>query len=698
MRRLRLLAALPVVLLAAGLSTPGGAAAAAVPTLQPYLVQEPAVAGYPAATVLLASPDSAQLGLRLKDVPADVGSPCSPTRFSVQLPTLVWGDTVPPEECGSEGSDPVEPALPLTVPGGTPCGDYPTLAQQTDGKGTVWSARGVLRVQGCPTEFDAMPLDQVRTGEPTTYTFRGRYLPPALPGTRTRTYAVVVDGSQVGDDVVVHGFPTAPFRRSADLDLACGRHPAQLVDRTDGTTVAARTLAVRCPALVLDPDTVARTALPLDAAAVVSGLLPDAPYALALDGAPVARGGTDAEGADRHAVPLPDRLACGVHVVAVDQDLPDPTGLEPFPEVVPADPPGPPPGPLDLRPDSPVRLAPVPPSPGAGPPVRVLATSPPTDGPTEGGGTVARHVHVVAPLTVSCPGAPTLDVTPELVVDAGQPVEYRAAGSGFGDDAQVTLTAGGQPAGSQPVTADGLGRFAAAATLRLPCGATTFSAVDAAGHRAVDTVQVRCPALVLHPAVVAQSALPGAVDAAGSGFASGAAVDVLLDGSDVGDATASVDGAVPATVPLGAGLSCGTHRVELRQRGAVPAPTAGADLTVVCPPAHSPLLTVGPDVLPGGRTAVVTGTDLPPGPLHLVWQLPGGAQRPALGTAVQASGGGLRLTVLLLRGELLGPRRLLALPSTGPLVAATDSTLVVPGVVEPGRRPGGAGVGPFARR
>jgi hypothetical protein len=262
----------------------------------------------------------------------------------------------------------------------------------------------------------------------------------------------------------------------------------------------------------------------------------------------------------------------------------------------------------------------------------------------------------------------------------------------------VTVTAEGQPVPLPSLRTDGLGRFAQAVRLRLPCGPTTFSAVDAAGRRANDLVEVRCPALRLDPDTVDRGSLPVDVPAEGSGFDSDAPLDVTLDGVDVGDVRADDAGRAELTVPAASDLRCGIHHVALQQRGKAPAPRAEAALTVACPPSGTPLLDVAPDVVAHGQIALVTARDLPPGPVRLLWRHRDGTQRAALPRTVDPVEGRLRLRLLLMDGERPGPRRLLALTDGGLVVADTEVTLVVVNPFQPGRHGQESRVGLLGRR
>jgi hypothetical protein len=232
-----------------------------------------------------------------------------------------------------------------------------------------------------------------------------------------------------------------------------------------------------------------------------------------------------------------------------------------------------------------------------------------------------------------------------------------------------------------------------------PCGTYPVRAERAAEVVVYAVGEIRvteCQAITLDPPAVPREELPRDVTVRGTGFGRGVPVDLLLDDVDVGDGRTERSGEVTSLLLAPAGLACGPHQVTVRERvaaGAAPGAEASAVLTAVC----TPVLDVRPEVVEAGFTALVTGHDLPPGQvLTLQWDVQG-AVRPA-GTITVAADGTVQGSLLLLRGEPLGARRLTATDGGAFTVADVQTTLVVPGSFQPGRRSVGGPIHLVGRR
>ena len=602
--------------------------------------------------------------VRLTAVPSD-----ATTSYALALRPRRVVVTVAPEPGDEKGT--WSSSATFSLPGDTACGTYTLTAVLAvrSARTAPPTAGGAIEVVGCPPELEVAPDDEVRTAPTLPWSFRARQLPAQAVGGR-----LLVDGEQVGPEL-----STTSHWAAAELARDCGNHDVQVVART-GEVLETRTTRLRCPSAVLEQDAVDRTALPLDLQLDVRELASGTPFEVQLDGDVVARSATDATGSTRVTVPVPDRSACGPHDLVVRQALPPVPALQPYPEPEPE--PQVPSSAPTARPTAAPTTRPT------TRPTATVATLPTTHGPVvvlraavQDLPAAGRTAEVTVPLTVRCPQTPTLEVTPPVRADDGRPVTYDLRGDGFGDDAEVELTAGGTVV---PVArADSLGRMTAQVALRLPCGSTTFTATDADGRSAQDAVEVRCPSLRLDPDTVSSAELPRSVSAQAAGFDGGVALDVLLDGALVGRTTGDAGTAV---LPLRAapGLSCGHHDVTVRDVTTDSAPQARATLTVTCPPRATPVLDVSPEVVTDGHVVGVAGSKLPPGELRLVWRLADGTRLPATRRPVWTVDGRLRLDVLILRGEPAGPRQLLVVGG-GAVVGDADTTLVVLDSVQPGR-------------
>lgn len=676
--------------------------------LQSYLsVTSPGTSTGAFTTTLLQSSLPATVRVALNGLP-DTGSRPDPEalyRFSLQTP---FGPQVQDVgSTGTSGSVGLGRVALVDFPLGatTPCGRFPvrvaTRLNLNDDTTPVWDASGTVIVDGCPREFAARnPLVIREAPGPIDFQFAGRYFPNRF--SRADSGVPLVSPIQIAvDGTVVDSVPTEDsteellvFDRRVPLDLSCGTH-AVAASTPELGILSTTTIEVRCPTLTLSRDTFTRPELPEDITASVTGLLGQDEYLVYLDGEVVTADSTTPEGTGATVLTLPGRLDCGLHFVQITQVV-TPSS---FPTVDPVPPAAGPAAP-------PTVLPPVEPDPGPIVTLRKAPLTPKAPATTSNALTappVLKDLLATAPVTVRCPGAPSLTVTPDLTVDNGHQQPYALSAQGFSDSTPLTVTVGTQTVFVPPGITTPLGEFVGTVALRLPCGPTTFLVRDPAGRAAADVVFQRCPKVVLNPFVIDRRQLPRLTKASGTGFGRAVPVDVLLDGTDIGDATTSNAGTLVFQVPVPKAIGCGGHQVTIRQRTPTPPPAAKAVLLIVCP--LDPVLEVAPEVISTGFTARVTGEQLPPGPTRLVWDLGEGVQRPAMGNrlATVLPDGTLSLSVLLMRNEPVGPRTLLALDPDGPDAGAiravdAEDTLVVLSSFQPGRRSAGSTIGLLGRR
>lgn len=229
-------------------------------------------------------------------------------------------------------------------------------------------------------------------------------------------------------------------------------------------------------------------------------------------------------------------------------------------------------------------------------------------------GAVSQVVRSASITIVDGTSRPVITIDPATAPPGG---EVSIGGSGFDPGETVTITIGGETAGTGTVGEDGTFAVVVTVPAGLPAGPAPVVAIGAqSGTPAGGTLVVQPvpqPALVVSPA----SAAPGAsVSIIGVGYVPGELVTVTLDGTAVSAAViAGPDGTFVVTVTVPADAAAGDYTVT----GSAPSGTASAPLVVEdAAPVYDPSIVVAPDEVAAGGTITVTGSGFAPGETVLV--------------------------------------------------------------------------------
>jgi hypothetical protein len=307
-----------------------------------------------------------------------------------------------------------------------------------------------------------------------------------------------------------------------------------------------------------------------------------------------------------------------------------------------------------------------------------------------GANTVAAEAEVDGGSTGFEVGSATIDlacasisVSPSLVGNQQLPATFAVTPQGFPAPGGFTLTVDGAPQAFTPGPDATLG-FSGSPS----CGAhqvTLSQTVDGQPISASAQITVLCPQIAVTPSSIPLAGEPATVTVTGTQFHANQPVSISLNGAVVGSTVTGEDGSF--SVPITArGLDCAAHQVTAAEQPAAGGPAflfSATTLLLVTDCTRS--LTVDRAVLEPGQVTRVTGTGFAPGvPVTLTWQLPGGA--PLLGTlTVTADGrGDISGFFLVIPGDVLGARQLLAAQAGDRLTAGA---LVEAGPMQPS--PGG---------
>ncbi len=253
----------------------------------------------------------------------------------------------------------------------------------------------------------------------------------------------------------------------------------------------------------------------------------------------------------------------------------------------------------------------------------------------------------------------SISVSPSLVGNQQLPATFAVTPQNFPEPGGFTLTVDGTPQAFTTTPGGGLD-FTGSPS----CGAhqvTLSQMFDEQVISATAQITVLCPQITLTPSSIPLASQPATVTVTGSQFHANQPVSISLDGTVVGSTVTDETGSFSLSITA-AGLDCAAHQVTAAEQATAGGPaflfSATATLQVTgCALA----LAVDPTVLEPGQLTKVTGTGFAPGTLvTLAWQQPGGA--PLLGTAtVTAAGdGSVSAFLLVMPGDLTGPRQVVA--------------------------------------
>jgi hypothetical protein len=256
----------------------------------------------------------------------------------------------------------------------------------------------------------------------------------------------------------------------------------------------------------------------------------------------------------------------------------------------------------------------------------------------------------------------SISVSPGLVGNQQLPATFAVTPQNFPEPGGFTLTVDGTPQAFTTAPGGGLD-FTGSPS----CGAhqvTLSQTFDEQVISATAQITVLCPQITLTPSSIPLASQPATVTVTGSQFHANQPVSVSLDGTVVGSTVTDETGSFSLPITA-AGLDCAAHQVTAAEQATAGGPaflfSATATLQVTgCTLA----LAVDPTVLEPGQLTKVTGTGFAPGtPVTLAWQQPGGA--PLLGTATVTAGGdgSISAFLLVMPGDLTGPRQVVATQS-----------------------------------
>jgi len=253
----------------------------------------------------------------------------------------------------------------------------------------------------------------------------------------------------------------------------------------------------------------------------------------------------------------------------------------------------------------------------------------------------------------------SISVTPSLVGNQQLPATFAVTPQNFPEPGGFTLTVDGTPQ-AFTTTPGGDLDFTGSPS----CGAhqvTLSQTFDEQVISATAQITVLCPQITLTPSSIPLASQPATVTVTGSQFHANQPVSISLDGTVVGSTVTGETGSFSLPITA-AGLDCAAHQVTAAEQATAGGPaflfSASAPLQVTgCTLA----LAVDPSVLEPGQLTKVTGTGFAPGtPVTLAWQQPGGV--PLLGTATVTAGGdgSISAFLLVMPGDLTGPRQVVA--------------------------------------
>jgi hypothetical protein len=277
----------------------------------------------------------------------------------------------------------------------------------------------------------------------------------------------------------------------------------------------------------------------------------------------------------------------------------------------------------------------------------------------------------------------SISVSPSLVGNQQLPATFAVTPQNFPEPGGFALTVDGTPQ-AFTTTPGGDLDFTGSPS----CGAhqvTLSQTFDEQVISATAQITVLCPQITLTPSSIPLASQPATVTVTGSQFHANQPVSISLDGTVVGSTVTDETGSFSLPITA-AGLDCAAHQVTAAEQATAGGPaflfSATATLQVTgCALA----LAVDPTVLEPGQLTKVTGTGFAPGtPVTLAWQQPGGA--PLLGTATVTAGGdgSVSAFLLVMPGDLTGPRQVVA---TQGGLKLTASALVEAAPMQPS--PGG---------
>jgi hypothetical protein len=253
----------------------------------------------------------------------------------------------------------------------------------------------------------------------------------------------------------------------------------------------------------------------------------------------------------------------------------------------------------------------------------------------------------------------SISVSPSLVGNQQLPATFAVTPQNFPEPGGFTLTVDGTPQ-AFTTTPGGDLDFTGSPS----CGVHQVTLSQTFGEQVISAtaqITVLCPQITLTPSSVPLASQPATVTVTGSQFHANQPVSISLDGTVVGSTVTDETGSFSLPITA-AGLDCAAHQVTAAEQATAGGPaflfSAIATLQVTgCTLA----LAVDPTVLEPGQLTKVTGTGFAPGtPVTLAWQQPGGT--PLLGTAtVTAAGdGSVSAFLLVMPGDLTGPRQVVA--------------------------------------
>jgi hypothetical protein len=277
-------------------------------------------------------------------------------------------------------------------------------------------------------------------------------------------------------------------------------------------------------------------------------------------------------------------------------------------------------------------------------------------------------------------GCASIAVSPNVVGNQQLPATFQVTPQNFPSAGGFALTVDGTPQGFTTTAGGGLDF-----TSSPSCGAHQVTLSQTFNEQLISAsaqITVLCPQITLTPAAVPLASQPATVLVTGGQFHPNQPVTISLNGANVGSTVTDETGSFSLPITA-ARLNCAAHQVTASEQTTQGGPTflfsASAQLQVT---ACQQTLAVDPAVIRRGELTHVTGTGFAPGiPVTLTWQLPGGGAS-LLGTLTVTAGtdGNIAAFFLVMPGDLLGARQLVATQGSSKLTA---DALVGPGPMQP---------------
>jgi hypothetical protein len=281
-------------------------------------------------------------------------------------------------------------------------------------------------------------------------------------------------------------------------------------------------------------------------------------------------------------------------------------------------------------------------------------------------------------------GCASIAVSPNVVGNQQLPATFQVTPRNFASPGGFTLTVDGTPQAFTTAPGGGLDF-----TSSPSCGTHQVTLSQTFNGQLISAsapITVLCPQITLTPSAIPLASQPATVLVTGGQFHPGQPVTISLNGANVGSTVTDETGSFSLPITA-AGLDCAAHQVtaseQATQGGAAFLFSASALLQVT---GCKQTLAIDPTVIRRGELTHVTGTGFAPGiPVTLTWQLRGGA--PLLGTLTLTAGstGNIAAFFLVMPGDLLGARQLVAtqgVATRGGLKLTADA-LVEPGPMQP---------------